>query len=64
MTEKTDKKAPIFVRFVGSKNQFFIGAPQKDLTKAEFDKLDTLVQRDILAETLYKKAVEPAKETK
>jgi hypothetical protein len=52
--------AKIFVRYVGDKDgengvkQFFIGAPARDMTEEEYDSLDPIVQRDIVASDIYK----------
>jgi hypothetical protein len=52
---ETKEAAPVAVhlRYVGDKRQFFIGVPARDLTKAEFDALDPLQQRDVLASNIY-----------
>lgn len=44
----------VFVRYTGNR-QFFIGVPARDLTKDEFDALDPLQQRDVLASDIYEK---------
>lgn len=46
----------VHVRYVGDKDgpkQYFIGAPARDLTEEEFDRLDPIVQRDIVASDIY-----------
>ncbi len=61
MTTKNDKSTegdapkapPIFARYVGGGSQFFVGVPAKDLTKEEFDSLEPLSQRDVLAGTIF-----------
>lgn len=52
-SEETEQKAPpVFVRYRGD-GAVFIGVPARDLTKEEFDNLDPLQRRDVLAETIY-----------
>jgi len=56
MATKKEKSAETFVRYVGNGKQFFIGVDTRDLTKDEFDALEPLRQRDVLASPLYEAA--------
>lgn len=48
-----DKKVPVHVRYVGGGKQFFIGIPARDLTKAEYDRLDLGQKRDVDSSDIY-----------
>ncbi len=53
MAKKKEESAETFVRYVGNGKQFFIGVDARDLTKDEFDALEPMRQRDVLARSLY-----------
>ncbi len=56
MATKKEKGAEVFVRYMGNGKQFFIGVDARDLTKDEFEALEPLRQRDVLASSLYEAA--------
>ena len=55
--QKQDEAQPaIHVRYVGNGRQYFIGVPARDLTREEFDGLNAIDRRDVLAGTIYEPA--------
>jgi hypothetical protein len=46
----TDK---VFARYTAQNGEYFFGVPPRDITQEEFDALDPINQRDVLAGTIY-----------